>query len=169
MLRTRRDARIRAFQLLYQLEIQKEDPQTQIQLFVDHMTYDPKLKDLTYEYDEYPLELGKVASDQDKDYVRTLVSYVSENKIKLDDLYVPFLKGWKLDRIPIIDRSILRLATYEITKCTDIPFSVSVNEAILLAKMFSNDGASAYINAVLGKLDIFACEKEEKKKLEMEH
>ena len=58
----------------------------------------------------------------------------------------------------------MRLAVYEITERPDIPFSVSVNEAVLLAKKYADDKSRSYINAILGKMKSVACEKTADKK-----
>ncbi|MGI6076832.1 MAG: transcription antitermination factor NusB [Fastidiosipilaceae bacterium] len=161
---TRREARERALQLLYQLEIQRDDPEGQIIRYLDHVTFAPKGEPDRWEADEYPTELGRKVSQRDKDFIAEIVNYVTAHKIELDELYKVHLKGWKLERIPIVDQCIMRLAVYEITERPDIPFSVSVNEAVLLAKKYADDKSRSYINAILGKMKSVACEKTADKK-----
>ena len=126
----RREAREYAFQLLYQLEFQKDDPLLQIEEFVD---------------------LWGI-QDADADYVRLLAAGVAGTKSELDNVYSGFLKRWTPDRLPRIDLTILRIAVYEILHVESVPTSVSVNEAVLLARKFSSEEARSYINAVLGKV-----------------
>lgn len=159
-LRTRREARERAFQLLYQLEVQHDDQDEQIDRYLEQVTYAPEPSD-AWPSDEYPAELGRPVRDSDKQFIRTVVDDVRQNRDSLDDVYVPFLKGWKLERLPLVDRCILRLASYEITRRSDIPFNVSVNEAVLLANKYADVSSRPYINAVLGRLKALACQKDE--------
>ncbi|RCX16801.1 NusB antitermination factor [Anaerobacterium chartisolvens] len=63
-----------------------------------------------------------------------------------------YSKGWKINRISRVDISILRLSIYEIGFRDDIPFNVSINEAVELAKKYSNEEAGAFINGILGKI-----------------
>lgn len=156
---SRSAARERAFQLLYQLEIQKTDPEEQIQSFLAQVTYAPKTASDEYPPEEYPAELGIPVAPDEKQYIETAVRYVIGHKVELDQCFSDFLVGWSIDRLPIVDLCIMRLATYEITRLPDIPFNVSVSEAVLLTKKYADDSSRPYINAVLGKLKQFACEK----------
>ena len=126
----RREAREYAFQLLYQLEFQKDDPLVQIEEFVD---------------------LWGI-QDADAQYVRLLAAGVTGTKTDLDNVYSGYLKRWTTDRLPRIDLTILRIAVYEILHVDSVPTSVSVNEAVLLARKYSSEEARSYINAVLGKV-----------------
>ena len=62
------------------------------------------------------------------------------------------IEGWNLDRLPKIEKAILRLAYYEMKYVDSIPEAVAINEAINLAKKFGGDDSSSFINAILGKL-----------------
>ncbi len=61
-------------------------------------------------------------------------------------------KHWVVSRMPLVDRNILRLATYEILYCDDIPPSVSINEAVEMAKVYGGEDSSRFVNGVLGKI-----------------
>ena len=126
----RRASREIAMKLLYQLEIQKEDHEEQI----------------TTVLEEHSLTSG------DKDYVVEVVKGVFSNLLYIDNIIDKYSKGWKISRISKVDLSILRLSIYEISFRSDIPLSVSVNEAVELGKKYSSIEASAYINGLLGKL-----------------
>lgn len=91
-------------------------------------------------------------SERDVAYFTRLVEHVHGRRPELDLLYAPFLKAWTPSRLPRIDRSILRIATYEIYYVDDVPLAVAVNEAVELAHRFADDDAPAYINAVLGNM-----------------
>ncbi|MCY7604542.1 transcription antitermination factor NusB, partial [Bacillus altitudinis] len=75
-----------------------------------------------------------------------------EQKDKLDDMISQQLVNWKLDRIANVDRAILRLSVYEMVYQEDIPVSVSMNEAIELAKLFGDDKAPKFVNGVLSNI-----------------
>ena len=83
----------------------------------------------------------------------TLTKGVIDNRDALDNEYVPFLKNWKLERLPLLDRIVLEIAVYEIKYMEDIHVSVSINEAVKLAKKYGNDSSSSYINGVLSNYE----------------
>ena len=86
---------------------------------------------------------------EDEPYFLDIVYGVINKRDELDEKFVPFLKRWKLERLPMTDRIILEIAVYEITVVEDIPVSVSINEAVKLAKKYGTDSSSSYINGVL--------------------
>ncbi len=97
-------------------------------------------------------ELKKEHTDlsaEDDLYIKAVVEGVKDNKDKLDQVIQKYLKGWTMERISKTDLAILRLATFEILYREDIPYKVSVNEAVELAKTFSDDSSSSFINGVL--------------------
>ena len=59
---------------------------------------------------------------------------------------------WTVSRMPLVDRNILRVATYELLHATDVPASVAINEAVELAKTYGGDDSSKFVNGVLGKI-----------------
>ena len=126
----RRASRETAMKLLYQLEVQKDDKEDQINLVLAENEF----------------------TDKDKQYIREVIAGVHENIEYIDKLVTKHAKGWKLSRISKVEISILRLSIYEISFREDIPFSVSVNEAVELAKKYSSEEAGAFINGILGKV-----------------
>lgn len=126
----RKASREVAMKLLYQLEIQKEDKEEQISTALED-------QDLT---------------EKDREYILNVVNGVQENVSKIDAMIEKHSKGWKINRIPKVDLSILRLAIYEINNREDIPFNVSINEAVEIAKKYSGEESGAFINGVLGKI-----------------
>ncbi len=86
---------------------------------------------------------------EDEAYFLDIVYGVINSRDELDEKFVPFLKRWKLERLPMTDRIILEIAVYEILTVEDIPTSVSINEAVKLAKKFGTESSSSYINGVL--------------------
>ena len=87
-----------------------------------------------------------------RDYTKDLVNGVSENRRKIDELITTYAQGWDMDRLPAVDRNILRLGIYEILWAKDVPTSVAIDEALLLAKELSSDDSSKYIHGVLGRI-----------------
>ncbi len=126
----RRAARETAMKLLYQLEVQKEDREQQVEAVLDEENF----------------------SDSDKEYIREVIDGVFSNLDYIDKLIEKHSKGWKINRISKVDLSILRLSIYEISFRNDIPFNVSINEAVELAKKYSNEDAGAFVNGILGKV-----------------
>ncbi len=87
-----------------------------------------------------------------RDFTKELVQGVDENRRKIDELITTYSQGWDMDRMPVIDRNILRLAIYEILWSKDVPSAVAIDEAIELAQTLSTDDSSKYINGVLSKI-----------------
>ncbi len=126
----RRASREAAMKLLYQLDIQKGDRNEQIVTALEAENY----------------------TESDKAYIRSVVDGVGEKETQLDYIIEKYAMGWKISRLSKIDLSILRLGIYEILYREDIPFSVSVNEAVELAKRYSNEDAGAFVNGLLAKV-----------------
>jgi N utilization substance protein B len=87
-----------------------------------------------------------------RDYTKELVNGVSDNRRKIDELITTYAQGWDMDRLPAVDRNILRLGIYEVLWSTDVPTSVAIDEALILAKELSSDDSSKYIHGVLGRI-----------------
>lgn len=87
-----------------------------------------------------------------REYTRELVNGVSQNRRKIDELITTYAQGWDMDRLPAVDRNILRLGIFEILWATDVPMSVAIDEALILAKELSSDDSSKYIHGVLGRI-----------------
>ena len=87
-----------------------------------------------------------------REYTRELVGGVSDNRRKIDELITIYAQGWDMDRLPAVDRNILRLGIYEILWSTNVPTSVAIDEALDLARELSSDESSKYIHGVLGRI-----------------
>ena len=87
-----------------------------------------------------------------REYNKELVNGVSDNRRKIDELITTYAQGWDMDRLPAVDRNILRLGIFEILWSTDVPMSVAIDEALILAKELSSDDSSKYIHGVLGRI-----------------
>ncbi|GED29550.1 transcription antitermination factor NusB [Brevibacillus centrosporus] len=88
-------------------------------------------------------------SEENAQYLRYLVDGVLTNQAAIDNEIKQYLRGWQLDRIANVDRAILRLAFYEIMFEAETPDKVVMNEAIEIAKLFSDEQSHRYINGVL--------------------
>lgn len=98
-------------------------------------------------YDEY-----KLNNKSDADYFTNITTTCFENVKDIDDKISSSLKNWTIDRISKVNLSILRLAVCEIMYIEDIPFQVSINEAVELAKKYSDDDAPSFVNGVLASI-----------------
>ena len=92
------------------------------------------------------------ATDEVKAFAERLVAGVLEKKKELDALIGKYAANWKVSRMPIVDRNILRAGAYELLWMDDVPAKVTVNEAIELAKSFGDDDASKFVNGILDKV-----------------
>ena len=83
-------------------------------------------------------------------YTAAVARGVSEHLAHIDDLISSHLQGWTLDRLPAVDRAILRVAVWELLYADDVPEPVAVDEAVQLAKELSTDDSPGFVNGVLG-------------------
>jgi N utilization substance protein B len=87
-----------------------------------------------------------------RDYTRDLISGVSQHRRKIDELIATYAQGWDMDRLPAVDRNIMRLALFEILWSEDLADAVAIDEALTLAKELSTDESAGYIHGVLGRI-----------------
>ncbi len=132
---TRSQAREHIFKLLYEMQFKQEE--TDVEEVVN-----------TY-LENFPEEN---VSDTDKTFILSEVKGVCQTKESLDEEIAGAVKGWSLGRISKVDLAILRLAVYEIRCVPEIPASVSINEAVELAKKYSQSAARSFINGILGSI-----------------
>lgn len=124
----RRKARKRALDLLYEAELRGLDPVT---LAGERLAAgDPPVPD----------------------YTVSLVEGVARERTRIDELISTYAEGWTLERMPAVDRGLLRIALYELLWCPDIPDAVAVDEAVELAKELSTDDSPRFINGLLGRI-----------------
>ena len=86
------------------------------------------------------------------DYTATAVAGFAQDQAQVDAVISSHLDKWQLDRLPAVDRAILRLATWELFNATDVDTVVIVDEAVQLAKELSTDNSPAFVNGVLAKI-----------------
>jgi N utilization substance protein B len=132
---SRKTARELAFKLVFGIEFQKnEDIDELINRLIEDSETTPEV----------------VVGDQE--YIREVVKGVFKNQIDIDNSIKQHLKDWTLDRVLRTDIAILRIAIYELLYRDDIPYKVSINEAIELAKMYGEENSPSFINGVLAEI-----------------
>jgi N utilization substance protein B len=127
----RRKAREHALQILFLLDIRKEKPSAAV------------LKHFWAEYKP---------DDEVKDFAEEIVKGTYKHILKINQLIHQCAKNWSLDRMAVVDRNVLRMAIYEILYRIDIPTSVTINEAIEIAKKFGTDESGAFVNGILDRV-----------------
>ncbi|GHH58456.1 transcription antitermination factor NusB [Lentzea cavernae] len=90
------------------------------------------------------------------DYTVSLVEGVTAHRSRIDDLISEHAEGWTLQRMPAVDRAILRLGLYELLWAADVPDAVAIDEAVELAKGLSTDDSPRFVNGVLGRIAVIA-------------
>lgn len=88
------------------------------------------------------------------DYAESIVRGVVEHQSRVDALLSEHSRGWTLERMPAVDRAILRIAVYELLYSLDVPPAVAVNEAVDAAKLLSTDDSPKFVNGVLGQIAV---------------
>lgn len=124
----RTKARKRALDLLYEADVRDADPLT---LLSERETRG-----------DLPMS----------DYARSLVDGVQAHRARVDEVIATYAIDWPLDRMPAVDRNLLRVAIYELLWCPDVPGAVAINEAVELARDLSTEGSPPFINGVLARV-----------------
>ena len=120
----RREARERALSLLYEADAKGLDPETVLA--------------------EQPVPPDEFAID--------LVVGVARNQAEADGLIRQYSKGWSLERMPVIDRTLLRMAIFELAHRADVPTAAIISEAVELAKRYSTDDSGKFVNGMLAAI-----------------
>jgi N utilization substance protein B len=131
-MRKRTLARECALKILYQLEIAKDDLPSVLSDF----------------WSENEIEVDKTV----REFADSLVIGTRGNLAKIDEIISKYADNWQISRMAVIDRNIIRLATYEMLFIEDIPPKVSINEAIELAKKYGDLESNKFVNGVLDKI-----------------
>ena len=85
-------------------------------------------------------------------YAAELVRGVQQHRREIDELLGRYAEGWTLDRMPAVDRNILRIGAYELLWAPAVPGAVAISEAVLLAQDLSTDASAGFVNGLLGRL-----------------
>jgi len=136
-MRKRTLARECALKILYRVEISKESLESSIE---DFWAREDRSKEV-------------------KDFANSLVRGTLENLSKIDEIISRYTDNWEIKRMAVIDKNILRLGSFEIIYIDDIPYKVSINEAIELAKKYGDVDSGKFVNGILDKIRIKECKK----------
>ena len=123
----RSKARKRALDTLFEAEQRRIDPRTVLRTKVD-------------------------SADAVNPYTVTLVEGVHAHQARIDELIGTYAVGWSLDRMPAVDRAVLRLGVFEVLWSDDVPDAVAVDEAVELARSLSTDDSPNFVNGLLGSV-----------------
>jgi len=134
-MRRRSKARELALQILYQMDITRDN-------------YEESLDNFWKEYSEETIK------EEIKSFTSELVKGVADNLGSIDTKISKYATNWELKRMAVIDRNIIRLSSFEMLFRSDIPLKVSINEAVELAKKYSSPEASKFVNGVLDKIKL---------------
>ncbi|KOX16792.1 N utilization substance protein B [Saccharothrix sp. NRRL B-16348] len=129
----RSKARKRALDVLYEADLRGADPVT---LLADRV--------------------GSTDVPPVNDYTIVLVEGVTAHRARIDDLISEHAEGWTLQRMPAVDRAVLRIGLYELLWAADVPDAVAIDEAVELAKGLSTDDSPRFVNGVLGRIAVIA-------------
>lgn len=101
-------------------------------------------------------EAARAAGEPDRAaswaYARQIVEGVIEHRAEIDELIASTARGWTLERMPAVDRAILRIAVWEMQRNPKVPAAVAIDEAVEAAKQFSTDDSGKFVHGVLGRL-----------------
>jgi N utilization substance protein B len=86
------------------------------------------------------------------DYTSDLVRGVVGHQPRIDEVLASYSEGWALERMPAVDRNVLRVGLYELLWCEDVPDAVAVSEAVELVTELSTDQSPAFVNGLLGRI-----------------
>ncbi len=124
----RSKARKRALDVLFECEVRRADPVATV------------------------AERAAQADPPVNPYTVTLVEGVWAHRERIDELLAEHAHGWTLERMPAVDRQVLRIGTFELLWCPDVPDAVVLDEAVELAKSLSTDESPGFVNGLLGRL-----------------
>jgi len=136
----RRSGREAALQILYQADWSREDPET------------PPHDLARQAVEQYLDGLAPASFNPDQElrsFMEGLISGVLLRKEEIDEIIKRFARGWKLERMAMVDRNILRLGIFELCYNPDIPPRVAINEAVELAKKYGDADSPAFVNGIL--------------------
>ncbi|MHC0428706.1 transcription antitermination factor NusB [Streptomyces sp. O3] len=128
----RNTARKRAFQILFEADQRGTDVVTVLADWMRHARTDTRQPPVS-------------------EYTMQLVEGYAGRAARIDELISQYAVGWTLDRMPVVDRNILRLGAFELIWVDETPDAVAMDEAVQLAKEFSTDDSPAFVNGLLGR------------------
>ena len=130
-MRRRTKARECALKILYQTEMTRDSYEDSLRIF---WAREPQIEDAV------------------KEFANRLVKGVNEHIEEIDSTISKYATNWQISRMAVVDRNILRIATFEIFYMDDIPPKVSINEAVDIAKKYGDTDSSKFVNGILDKI-----------------
>lgn len=146
-MQVRSAARRLALDVLYEAEIRNSLPLEAFELRKEHGWVVATSGD-----EEDAPDPPQAPSDEAVAYARFVVAGVQEHHAQIDELITRYADRWTIERMPVIDRNVVRIAVFELLWCDDVPVPVAINEAVELVKAFSTDDSGRFVNGVLGKI-----------------
>jgi len=134
-MRRRSKAREFALQILYQMDITRDEPDLSLANFWQARTEEEEVKE----------DIKKFSAE--------LVKGVADNFKVIDEKVSGYATNWQIQRMAVVDRNIMRMSCFELMFLPDIPPKVSINEAVELAKKYSGQEAAKFVNAILDKIN----------------
>jgi N utilization substance protein B len=131
----RRKARKRALDVLYEADLRDLPPGQVLTAYLDR--------------------IEKPRPDH-MDYAVMLIEGVAKNLDRIDELIASYAEGWTIDRMPVVDRNLARIAVFELLYVAEIDDPVAITEAVELAKQMSTDDSPRFLNGILGRIAEFA-------------
>ncbi|WP_320068067.1 transcription antitermination factor NusB [Micromonospora sp. RTGN7] len=131
----RRKARKRALDVLYESDLRDRPP---VEVLVGYLERIEK---------PHPEHLG---------YAVGLIEGVAAHLDRIDELIASYAEGWTLDRMPVVDRNLARIAVYELLYVDELDDAVAISEAVELARQMSTDDSPRFLNGVLGRIAEYA-------------
>jgi len=131
----RRKARKRALDVLYEADLRSLPPRAVLTTYLDR--------------------IAKPRPDH-IDYTIALVDGIAGHLDRIDELIASYAEGWTIDRMPVVDRNLARIAVYELLYVPEIDDPVAISEAVELAKQMSTDDSPRFLNGILGRIAEFA-------------
>jgi len=101
-------------------------------------------------------EAARAASEPERQaswlYARELVDGVADHREEIDELIRTYAQGWSLERMPVVDRAILRIGVWEVVFNDEVPAAVAIDEAVAAAGSLSTEGSPGFVNGLLGRI-----------------
>jgi len=148
MVGPRRRAREVALQILIQMDVNPElGAEAAMRLYFDHLAADAAADD------DAPggAEPGRPPAPFDRPMVQSLVTGVAGRRSELDQVVQDLSRNWRLERMALVERNVIRLALYELKHAKDVPTNVVLDEAIELTKKFGTSEGAAFVNGLLDR------------------
>jgi N utilization substance protein B len=146
----RRRSRVAALQILHQMDVSAElDADGALGLYFGQLAAGGSA--IAVDEDEPSPTAADESGPVDRALVEQMIRGVFKHRAELDQMLSAASKNWRVERMAVVDRNVIRLALYEIKFCLDVPVAVAIDEAIELSKQFGSAEAPAFVNGLLDR------------------